>query len=98
MRKSRGTVIPPEVRKAVLVRDGWRCVCRAADFPDAVIAACPGLPVEEDHVRSSNALGKKSRSTEDNLVCLSAPCHRWKTENGRTARPLLIAYLERVAA
>jgi len=39
-------------------------------------------------------MGMKSPSTEDNLVVLCGAHHRWKTENGREARPLLLAYLE----
>jgi 5-methylcytosine-specific restriction endonuclease McrA len=97
LKASRGTVIPADIRKAVLARDGWRCVCRAADFPEAVVAACPGLPVELDHVRERHALGMKSETTVGNLVCLSNSCHRWRTEHGREGRPLLLAYLERVA-
>jgi 5-methylcytosine-specific restriction endonuclease McrA len=98
LKASRGTVIPADIRKAVLARDGWRCVCRAADFPEAVVAACPGLPVELDHVRSSNAMGKKSESTTANLVCLSNSCHRWRTEHGREGRPLLLDYLARMGS
>jgi 5-methylcytosine-specific restriction endonuclease McrA len=50
--------------------------------------------LELDHVRASGGLGMKSRTTLDNLVTLCAAHHRYKTEHGRTVRPLLIAYLE----
>lgn len=97
MRKSAGTRWPPEVRLAIVHRDKGRCVCARAGFPLEVIARCPGYPVELDHVRAGG-MGLKSRSTVDNGVCLSAWCHRWKTENGREARPLLLAYLSEQAA
>lgn len=91
---SRGTVIRPDIRQLVASRDGY-CVCDRAGFPTEVQARCAGSS-ELDHVRGSGALGLKSASTPDNLVVLSAWCHRWKTEHGRQARPLLLAYLERV--
>jgi hypothetical protein len=37
----------------------------------------------------------KSRSTEDNGVLLDPWCHRWATEHGKEARPLLLEYLAR---
>ena len=51
--------------------------------------------LESDHVRASHGTGMKSRSSEDNGVLLCGPCHRWKTEHGKEARPLLLAYLAR---
>lgn len=87
-----GTVWPPEIRAAIEARDGGYCVGARAGFPARVLQACVGQPVEIDHVRSGG-MGMKSPSTVDNGVCLDAWCHRWKTENGRTARPLLIEYL-----
>jgi hypothetical protein len=93
LRPSLGTRWPPEVRAAILARDGGRCVCRRANFPPEVIAVCPSRPVELDHVRAGG-VSLKSRSTVDNGVCLSNWCHRWKTEHGRDARPLLIDYIE----
>jgi len=92
---SAGTSIPLSIRHAVLDRDRG-CVCIPAGFPAEVQAHCPGWPVELDHVRASHGIGMKSESTIANLVCLSAWCHRWKTEHGKTARPLLLAYLERI--
>ena len=87
MKQSRGTVIPSEVRRAVVARDRI-CV--------GVISGFPGDhrgTLELDHVRASHAIGMKSRSELDNLVLLCAGHHRWKTDNGREARPLLLAYL-----
>lgn len=94
MKRSAGTRWPDEVREAIRRRDGGRCVCANAGFPLEVIRRCLGFPVELDHVRASGGLGMKSRSTVDNGVCLSGSCHLWKTEHGREARPLLIAYID----
>lgn len=94
--KSRGTVIPPAVRLEVYARDGYRCVCERAGFPEDVVAACAQVPgIELDHVRAGGT-GIKSRSTPDNLVILAPVAHRWKTLNGRRARPLLLEYLASV--
>jgi 5-methylcytosine-specific restriction endonuclease McrA len=87
MKQSRGTVIPSDVRKAVVERDRV-CVGIIAGFPGD-----HGGTLELDHVRASHGIGMKSSSTADNLVVLCARHHRWKTENGRTARPMLLAYL-----
>lgn len=59
------------------------------------ILACAG-PIEVDHVRASGGLGMKSPTHRTNLVCLCAHHHRLKTEYGKTWRPILLAYLERV--
>lgn len=48
-----------------------------------------------DHVRASGALGKKSRTTADNLATLCIGHHEWKTNHGREARPILLDYLSR---
>jgi hypothetical protein len=92
---SKGTQWPRDVRAAILERDESRCVCVRADFPPDVIAQCPVYPVELDHVRASGGISMKSRSTLDNGVALSGPCHRWKTEHGREARPLLLDWIAR---
>lgn len=89
---------PRPVREEIVERDDGHCTCRAAGFPSEVSDRCPSWPVQLDHVRASGALQRKSRSTLDNGVCLSIPCHEWKTRNGRKARPLLIAYIDRKAA
>jgi len=93
MKQSRGTVIPAELRIAVHRRDAG-CVGERAGFP--VAEHFGGL--ELDHVRASHGIGMKSETTRDNLVSLCGSCHRWKTENGREARPLLLAYLSKVEA
>jgi len=49
--------------------------------------------LELDHVRASGALGRKSRSTADNLVVLCAWAHREKTLHGRHWRPILLAWI-----
>lgn len=85
---SRGTVIPSEVRRAVVARDKV-CVGLIAGFRGE-----HGGSLELDHVRASHGMGMKSPSTADNLVLLCARHHRYKTEHGREARPALLAYLE----
>jgi 5-methylcytosine-specific restriction endonuclease McrA len=92
MKQSRGTVIPPSIRRIVLARDGWKCVVRLVGVTHECL---PGL--ELDHVRSSGALGRKSRTTVDNLVTTCPEGHRIKTENGRAVRPLLVAWIEQHA-
>lgn len=97
MKQSAGTQIPPRLRIEVRARDRY-CVCDRAGFPDDVQAFCRAnyTEAELDHVRGSGALGQKSRTDIENLVLLSGWCHRWKTEHGKQARPLLLDYLERV--
>lgn len=88
---SRGTEIPPHVRNYVHARD-FGCVGPRAGLP----GPCDG-PLTQDHVRSSGGIGMKSPSEAWNLVDL---CwfghHQWKTEHPQEARPLLLAYLDRV--
>lgn len=86
MTPSRGTVIPMAVRTIVRVRDGG-CVAKRA----GIDTPCFGY-LEMDHVRTGGT-GAKSASTPENLVQLCALHHRWKTEHGREARPLLLQYL-----
>jgi 5-methylcytosine-specific restriction endonuclease McrA len=92
MKASRGTVIPPLVRAEVYARDQG-CVGAKLGWP----AHEYGLGLELDHVRASHAVGMKSASTSANLIVLCGSCHRWKTEHGREARPLLLAYLAEVS-
>lgn len=96
MKPSAGEVIPARVRIAVRARDRY-CVCDRAGFPEEVQLMCRQNygSDEMDHVRASHGIGMKSESTADNLVLLSPWAHRWKTEHGREARMLLLAYLER---
>ncbi len=91
MKGSRGTVIPPEVRVIVKERDKHECVAPWAGLEGSCFGG-----LEMDHVRASGGISMKSRSTPDNLVLLCAVHHRWKTNHGKAARPLLLAYLERV--
>lgn len=92
IKKSRGTVIPTAMRVTVLKRD------------QVTVGGCVGFlrfttecagPLELDHVRASHGTGMKSVTCPCNLVALCSACHKHKTENGRTARPSLLAYLER---
>jgi hypothetical protein len=92
MKPSRGKVWPTSARYAIQDRDGFGvCVGQVVGFP----VECAGS-LELDHVRASGGLSMKSRSTVDNGVHLCGACHRWKTEHGREARPLLLAYLAEV--
>ena len=86
LKPSRGTTIPAEVRLFVLHRDGG-CV-GFGRLP----GECQG-GLELDHVRASHGMGMKSATTADNLVSLCAAHHRYKTEHGREARPILLDYL-----
>jgi 5-methylcytosine-specific restriction endonuclease McrA len=90
MKPSRGTVIPAGLRIDVLTRD-MGCV-GFGRFP----GDCAGAN-ELDHVRASHGMGMKSETTSSNLVTLCGAHHRWKTENGRKARPILLDYLASVA-
>lgn len=83
-----GTQWPREVRDAARLRDRG-CVGPRIGMP----GACDG-PLDLDHVRSSQALGRKSRSTLDNAVTLCRFIHhRLKTDEGRKWRPPLLEYL-----
>lgn len=90
MKASRGTVIPAAVRLEVHLRDGG-CVGAKLGWEGPHTSA-----LELDHVRASGGLGMKSKSEPWNLVALCGECHRWKTNHGRIARPLLLDYLEAV--
>lgn len=92
IKPSSGTRIPDATRRNVILRDNG-CVGPRAGLQ----GPCSG-GIELDHVRASGGMGMKSRSTEDNLVSLCGSHHRYKTSFGREARPLLVAYLERVQA
>ena len=58
-------------------------------------APCNGH-LDVDHVRASGGLGLKSETHRRNMVVLCRHHHEAKTQYGKTWRPLLIAYLERV--
>jgi 5-methylcytosine-specific restriction endonuclease McrA len=85
----RSDPIPPAVRAYVRARDDG-CVLRTK-----IPHTCWGA-LEIDHVRASEGLGLKSRSTADNLVTLCSAAHQYKTEHGKEVRPILLAYLEAV--
>ena len=87
MKPSRGTVISVDLRLALIERDGG-CVGRKC-----FAGSCSGA-LEFDHVRASHGMGMKSETSMRNLVTLCNAHHRWKTEHGREARPILLAYLE----
>lgn len=63
--------------------------------PMVPLHPCDG-PLDVDHVRASGGLGLKSETHRTNMVLLCRWHHKLKTEYGRTWRPLLLAYLERV--
>ena len=90
LKKSAGTRWPPLVAQQIRDRDRY-CVGGRSGFP----VPCSGAGTEIDHVRASHGMGMKSPSTTANGVLLCNLCHVWKTEHGRQARPLLLAYLER---
>lgn len=87
---SSGTRIPGELRIHVLERDGG-CVGPLLGMP----GDCYGS-LELDHVRASHGMGLKSPTVASNLVSLCGGHHRVKTDAGRTWRPVLLAYLERL--
>jgi 5-methylcytosine-specific restriction endonuclease McrA len=64
-------------------------------LPLPSVGVCDG-PLDVDHVRASGGLGMKSPTHRTNMVVLCRHHHRLKTDWGKTWRPLLIAYLERV--
>lgn len=90
MKPSRGTTWPYLVRRVITTRDGGYCVGPRAGFPEL---GCMGGPIEIDHVRASGGMGMKSDSTVDNGALLCPVCHRWKTEHGKDARPLLLDWI-----
>lgn len=89
IKPSRGTVIPSKIREAVKRRDGF-CVGPAVGMP----GRCQG-GIEIDHVRASHGMGMKSETESGNLVSLCGKHHIERTLNGRTWRPLLLAYIEK---
>lgn len=82
------TRIPDKMRHYVKHRDAG---CIAYLFMGRM--DCGG-PYDEDHVRASGGLGLKSVTCPCNLVVLCRRHHREKTENGKTWRPRLLAYLD----
>ena len=97
---------PDEAREKAYVRARDRgCVARyiipanqrivPAGVVSVPVDICEGH-LDVDHVRASGGLGMKSPTHRSNLVVLCRWHHKLKTEYGRTWRPLLLAYLERV--
>lgn len=91
MKASRGTVISSQIREQVMARD-FGCVGPRVGMG----MDCAGS-LELDHVRASHGIGMKSPTDAANLVVLCGAHHRLKTEHGKEWRPVLLAYLERVA-
>jgi 5-methylcytosine-specific restriction endonuclease McrA len=91
IKPSRGTVIPSTVRAEVKARDNG-CVGPRVGMPEPCFGG-----LELDHVRASHGIGMKSETSVGNLATLCASHHRIKTNEGRTWRPILVEYLERVA-
>ena len=88
LRPSAGTVWPREEAQAIHARD-LDCVGPRVGMP----GVCDGPP-EKDHVRASHGVSMKSESTRFNGVLLCAFVHHpMKTREGRTWRPVLLAYL-----
>jgi hypothetical protein len=91
---------PDEAAEKRYVRERDRgCVAmRATDNgPPYIEVRCEG-PLDVDHVRASGGIGMKSSTHRSNMVVLCRWHHRLKTDYGKTWRPLLVAYLERVEA
>lgn len=87
---SMGTRIPHAMKLHVFQRDA-RITGGCVGF-GRLPGDCLGA-LEPDHVRASGGVGMKSRTEPDNLVALCSSHHRWKTEHGREARPILLEYL-----
>lgn len=89
---SAGTRIPADMRQRVIQRDAL------ATGGCVGFGRLPGpceFAIELDHVRASGGMGLKSTTCDCNLVSLCGQHHRYKTDNGKKARPKLLAYLER---
>ena len=85
--------VTPEMRQAVLERDGG-CVAPWLCFETGAEAACSGR-LTLDHVREQPMMGKRAPSDMAHLVTLCEHHHLdgWATSH----RPELRAYLESVA-
>lgn len=89
LKPSQGTVWPREVVEAAHRLHGG-CLGPIVGMPEPCYGA-----LEPDHIRASGAIGKKSRSTLDNLAPLCGVHHRRKTREGKTWRPRLIEAVDR---
>lgn len=88
LKSSKGTVIPTEMREAVMRRDQG-CIGLWVGFPGECVGG-----LEADHVRASHGMGMKSETSLSNLVAMCSGHHRYKTEHGREVRPRLLNYLD----
>lgn len=79
--------VTPDTYESVRARDGG-CVGPRAGLP----GGCSG-PMELDHV-VNGGMAYRGPSTAENLATLCSSHHRWKTENARVGRDLLVAYLD----
>jgi hypothetical protein len=86
LRSTSGTRIPTDVRIRVLRRDDG-CV-GFERLPDDCLGS-----LDLDHVRASGGVSMKSVTCDCNLVSLCAGHHRYKTDHGKTVRPILLDYL-----
>ena len=86
LKPSAGTRIPYPIRLQVLRRD--RGCVGFLRFPGDCMGA-----LELDQVRASHGTGMKSRTCSCNLVSLCGAHHRYKTDNGKKARTILLDYL-----
>ena len=87
IKASAGTVIPYPMRLRVLGRDA-RTTGGCVGFQ-----RLPGdchFALELDHVRASHGTSMKSVTCDCNLAALCGAHHRYKTEHGRQARPILL--------
>jgi hypothetical protein len=92
LKASTGTRIPDPIRHRVARRD--RAATGGCVGLGRLPGACEGA-LELDHVRASGGMGMKSVTCDCNLVQLCGAHHRYKTENGKVARPILLEYLAR---
>lgn len=92
----RDTLDEANEKRYVRSRDKGCVAGRAYGFgPASSGMGCQGR-LDVDHVRASGGLGLKSETHRRNMVVLCRHHHDAKTQYGKTWRPLLIAYLERV--
>jgi 5-methylcytosine-specific restriction endonuclease McrA len=96
-RVKRDTLAEAAEKRYVRGRDNGCVAPRAVVYHrgHVILSLCDG-PLDVDHVRASGGLGMKSPTHRTNMVTLCRHHHKAKTEWGKTWRPLLIEYLDRV--